>query len=416
MSQRSFAAFICTFLLFATAARAQEPAFTFFLAYEGNTPIVEPPLTEYRLDVHASLERHGLALTEEGVNGWSISVSLSGCELLAATVDGTVAASDDAVPPGLLTDGFELTELVDPDLVPGAETDPQGAGAVSAVVLGFVEMSVLPIGGAPDHRVLTLALGATTPLTEETCVSCELAFVDGLQGSGQPVVNRVAWGTTSRRPGTLAIGIDVCASGVPPPDADGDGVPDKTDNCRLQLNPGQEDGDSDGVGDLCDNCPRTGIREQENSDGDGIGDLCDSCPAVSNPIQTDSDGDGVGYVCDNCPQTANPAQVDGDEDGVGDACEPAPRFRRGDVNGSREVDISDGVSIVEYLFLGTAAPVCLDAADSNDDGSVDLSDTAYVLNWLFQGGASPTAPGPVDCGSDSTVDSLTECAYPQGSC
>lgn len=38
----------------------------------------------------------------------------------------------------------------------------------------------------------------------------------------------------------------------PPPDADGDGVPDASDNCPLVANPDQADRDGDGIGDACD--------------------------------------------------------------------------------------------------------------------------------------------------------------------
>jgi len=40
-------------------------------------------------------------------------------------------------------------------------------------------------------------------------------------------------------------------------DRDGDGVPDKCDNCRNQRNLDQSDKDEDGVGDACDTCPST---------------------------------------------------------------------------------------------------------------------------------------------------------------
>src|SRR5262249_40276370 len=36
------------------------------------------------------------------------------------------------------------------------------------------------------------------------------------------------------------------------PDSDGDGVPDRRDNCREQPNPDQRDADGDGFGDVCD--------------------------------------------------------------------------------------------------------------------------------------------------------------------
>ena len=38
-------------------------------------------------------------------------------------------------------------------------------------------------------------------------------------------------------------------------DRDGDGVPDKCDNCPNQHNSDQSDSDEDGIGDACDVCP-----------------------------------------------------------------------------------------------------------------------------------------------------------------
>jgi Thrombospondin type 3 repeat len=43
----------------------------------------------------------------------------------------------------------------------------------------------------------------------------------------------------------------------PPADADGDGVPDSTDNCVSVANPDQADADADQKGDACDACPLT---------------------------------------------------------------------------------------------------------------------------------------------------------------
>jgi len=105
-----------------------------------------------------------------------------------------------------------------------------------------------------------------------------------------------------------------------PPDSDGDGIPDASDNCRYTVNPDQLDSDGDGLGDVCDNCPAAANPDQADFDADGIGDACDP----------DDDNDGIcdpGVVApsctgsDNCPMTSNADQVDTDLDGLGNACD-----------------------------------------------------------------------------------------------
>lgn len=84
-------------------------------------------------------------------------------------------------------------------------------------------------------------------------------------------------------------------------------------------------------------------------------------------------------------------------------------FTRGDANGDESVDLSDAVSILNYLFLGVELLVdCQDGLDANDSGIVDLSDALYLLRFLFQGGAAPPAPYP-QAGSDPTPDDLPDC-------
>ncbi len=69
------------------------------------------------------------------------------------------------------------------------------------------------------------------------------------------------------------IAVDVPCPGAPPPDADGDGIPDAEDNCPLVPNPLQEDTDGDGIGDACDICPNDPEDFDGFEDEDGCAEL-----------------------------------------------------------------------------------------------------------------------------------------------
>lgn len=85
-------------------------------------------------------------------------------------------------------------------------------------------------------------------------------------------------------------------------------------------------------------------------------------------------------------------------------------FNRGNTNGDTEVDISDAICILQYLFSteGSSCGLqgCLDAVDTNDDGTPDVSDAVFLLSFLFQGGRPLPLPGATSCGPDPTGDAL----------
>lgn len=85
-------------------------------------------------------------------------------------------------------------------------------------------------------------------------------------------------------------------------------------------------------------------------------------------------------------------------------------FRRGDVDGNGEVNLSDGIFLLSHLFVGGPPPSCPDAADAGDHGQLNVASAIFIFNFLFLGGAPPPAPGPSDCGPDRTGDGLGECA------
>jgi len=120
-------------------------------------------------------------------------------------------------------------------------------------------------------------------------------------------------------------------------------------------------------------------------DRDGILDESDNCPSVANPSQLDTDGDGIGDACDNCPQVSNPDQLDSDHDDVGDACD----YVCGDADASGDVDISDAVYLIAYIFAGGPTPNPEQSGDADCSGNVDISDAVYLIAYIFAGGAKP---------------------------
>lgn len=113
-------------------------------------------------------------------------------------------------------------------------------------------------------------------------------------------------------------------------DTDGDGIPDRDDECPeeagLEEFNGCPDTDGDGIVDSEDACPElAGILAFNgcpDTDGDSIIDPQDDCPEVAGPKEfngcPDTDGDGIIDKEDDCPTEAGPAEYNGCPDSDGD--------------------------------------------------------------------------------------------------
>jgi hypothetical protein len=97
--------------------------------------------------------------------------------------------------------------------------------------------------------------------------------------------------------------------------------------------------------------------------------------------------DGTGWMLDY----AIPA-------GAGRLYQIRPMYcRLGDANADRDVDISDAVFLIQYIFAGGAAPEdcnCSDdnLGDANGDDAVDIGDAVFLIQYIFAGGPAPGLP------------------------
>jgi len=77
-----------------------------------------------------------------------------------------------------------------------------------------------------------------------------------------------------------------------------------------------------------------------------------------------------------------------------------PEFIRGDHDVSGQVDITDSLNLLGFLFIGTNPPLCADASDGDNSGNLDISDALNVLTFLFLGTVQIPTPGHETCGPD----------------
>lgn len=79
-------------------------------------------------------------------------------------------------------------------------------------------------------------------------------------------------------------------------------------------------------------------------------------------------------------------------------------FSRGDCDGNGELNVSDGAISAQNIFLNRIKFFdCDNMLDANDDGQLDGSDTITILSWVFLGAADLNAPFQT-CGQDDDDD------------
>jgi hypothetical protein len=59
-------------------------------------------------------------------------------------------------------------------------------------------------------------------------------------------------------------------------------------------------------------------------------------------------------------------------------------------NGDCQIDVSDVIFLIGFLYKNAPAPESLERGDANCDGIVDISDVIFLINYLFRGGPAPS--------------------------
>jgi uncharacterized Ntn-hydrolase superfamily protein len=61
----------------------------------------------------------------------------------------------------------------------------------------------------------------------------------------------------------------------------------------------------------------------------------------------------------------------------------------GDATGEFDLNISDAVLLINYIFKGGPAPDPVCVGDANEDGAVNVADAVYMITYIFKGGPAP---------------------------
>ncbi len=256
-----------------------------------------------------------------------------------------------------------------------------------------------------EGQVAAMAEGATVEIyTTDEDGSASLALSGGVSACF-PFLDRMRERLAARRAGKGVLRFDTSRDDVLPmgaesledlvgatmsvADADGAvmlaGDIGELSSARVRhpRHPGRNGPDRDRGDDAADDDDGGDVADNE---GDEAGD--DAADNGGDEAVAEEAADGVGAAFEEVLELEAPELSF-------DVLEPHnARFLRGDSNDDGQVDVSDAVAVLGYLFQGGEAPYCADASDANDDGEVNIGDPILMLRSLFQGTARISAPYP----------------------
>ncbi len=236
-------------------------------------------------------------------------------------------------------------------------------GCSSAAQL--IEVGSAAPASEPRPTIASLQCNPTMSTTDDT-VFCDPSVTGivtsyswftsgGVPSSGA----ESTFSTSHSSTGTKRISLQACNS---------DGCSRRSQTVLVGPAPDPPDSDGDGVVDPSDNCERIPNPDQSNVDGDRNGDACDA------QDNRDSDRDGIQNWDDQCPSEAE--NLDGylDEDGCPDIPEVAVSIEQGDgfvFESGEAVTICYSVSGEMFVEIDLVAPSGqkLDLLSAFNDGS-----------------------------------------------
>lgn len=179
----------------------------------------------------------------------------------------------------------------------------QASSVAKAQVIRFEVVSAQPSGtdvpAGYDYVATPPCLVAATPSGDGDLRRCGVGSLTLEAGAERTVTFRI---DISRIDAIRAVRPDLPDTG----DFDGDGVPNASDNCKIQDNPDQAVVGDSTVGAACATDDGAG-NPLSDQDLDGVYDGLDNCLWVPNADQADADGNGIGDACDQTMPTPLPS-------------------------------------------------------------------------------------------------------------